>query len=123
MDFLVKLNILIEGVLGLGLLSAPSLIVRALLGHSISGVSLPLARVAGLGFLSLGIACWPSGSGERSSGKLDSAFLALLTYNVLVTLYLLFLGVAGEFVGPLLWPAVALHAILTLLLTRQYFQF
>jgi len=43
----------------------------------------------------------------------------MLTYNSLATLYLLCLGIGGEWVGPLLWPAVALHGILSLLLARQ----
>ena len=33
----------------------------------------------------------------------------------------LILGIRGEWVGPLLWPAVALHAVLTLLLARAWF--
>jgi hypothetical protein len=41
-------------------------------------------------------------------------------YGMLVTLYLSFLGIRGEWVGPLLWPAVALHAVLTLLLVRAW---
>ena len=38
----------------------------------------------------------------------------------LATLYLLRLGVGGEWVGPLLWPAVGVHGILSLLLARQW---
>ena len=44
----------------------------------------------------------------------------MLTYSALVTLYLLYLGIRGEWVGPLLWPAVVLHAVLTLLLARAW---
>jgi hypothetical protein len=43
----------------------------------------------------------------------------MLTYSALVTLYLLYFGIRGEWVGPLLWPVVVLHAILTLLLARE----
>jgi len=46
----------------------------------------------------------------------------MLTYSVLATLYLLYLGIRGEWVGPLLWPAVVLHAVLTLLLARIWFK-
>ena len=46
----------------------------------------------------------------------------MLTYSTLVTLYLSYLGVRGEWVGPLLWPAVVLHAVLTLLLGRVWFK-
>jgi hypothetical protein len=41
----------------------------------------------------------------------------MLTYSALVTLYLAYLGFAEGPAGILLWPAVALHAILTALLT------
>jgi len=37
-------------------------------------------------------------------------------------IYLLRLGIGGEWVGSLLWPAVALHGILSLLLARQWSQ-
>jgi hypothetical protein len=45
----------------------------------------------------------------------------MATYSLFVTLYLLYLGIRGDWVGPLLWPAVALHAVLTLLLARAWF--
>ena len=41
----------------------------------------------------------------------------MLTYSAAVTLYLAYVGVSGAATGLLLWPAVVLHAILTLLLT------
>jgi hypothetical protein len=47
----------------------------------------------------------------------------MATYGLLVTLYLLHLGIRGEWVGLLLWPAVALHGLLTLLLARAWFRF
>jgi hypothetical protein len=40
----------------------------------------------------------------------------LLLYNSLATVYLAYVGIATEFVGLLLWPAVAVHAVLTVLL-------
>ena len=49
-----------------------------------------------------------------------AALSGMATYGLLVTLYLLYLGIRGEWVGPLLWPAVALHAVLTLLLARSW---
>ena len=42
----------------------------------------------------------------------------MLIYSAAITLYLAYLGIAGVSTGILLWPAVALHAILTTLLTR-----
>jgi hypothetical protein len=61
--------------------------------------------VAGIALIALGIACWP---GPPLAG--------MLIYGGLVALYLAYLGFAGTFTGVLLWPAVVLHLILTLLL-------
>ena len=47
-------------------------------------------------------------------------FRAMLCYSLLVTLYLAYLGINGEWVGVLLWLAVAIHAILTFLLARAW---
>jgi hypothetical protein len=45
----------------------------------------------------------------------------MLTYGALVTAYFVYLVLAGKWNGPLLWPAVVLHAVLTLLLARGWF--
>jgi hypothetical protein len=42
----------------------------------------------------------------------------MLTYNPLAALYLGTLGARGAWFGSMLWPAVAIHAVLTLLLFR-----
>lgn len=104
-----------EVVTGLALIAAPSLVARLLLGTELSGVAVAVGRLAGIGLSSLGLACWPSGEPTRA------ALCGMTTYGLLVTLYLVYLGVRGEWVGPLLWPAVALHAVLTLLLARALF--
>jgi len=39
-------------------------------------------------------------------------------YSSLAMLYLIYIGVRGEAVGLLLWPAVVVHAILVVLLVR-----
>jgi hypothetical protein len=78
-----------------------------LLGEQLTGVALPVARVAGIALIALGIACWP---GPPRVG--------MLTYSALATLYLAYLGFSG-LAGVLLWPAVILHVILTALLARD----
>jgi hypothetical protein len=90
---------------GLALLIAPSLVGRLLLGEELTGVAVPVARVAGFALVALGVACWP---GTPRAG--------MLIYSTTVMLYLAYLGFAGGLSGVLLWPAVALHAILTALL-------
>jgi hypothetical protein len=97
-----------EAGTGLALLIVPSLVGQLLLGEQLTGVAIPVARVAGIALVALGIACSPG-----------SPLLGMLTYSSLVTLYLAYLGFAERLAGVLLWPAVALHVILTALLARD----
>jgi hypothetical protein len=118
MNRLLALTAVIESATGLALMVVPIIVVRLLLGAEITGASVPLGRVAGFALLSLGIACLPS---RDSTGNTAApARRAMLTYNLLATLFFLWLGIGGEFAGPLLWPAVGLHGILSILLVRQW---
>ena len=94
---------------GLALLILPSLVGRLLLGEELTGIAIPVARVAGIALTGLGVACWP---GSPRAG--------MLTYSIAVMLYLAYLGFTGGPTGLLLWPAVVLHAIITVLLTRGW---
>ena len=49
-----------------------------------------------------------------------SALRGMLAYNALIALYLAYLGGLEHMAGTLLWPAVALHAAVTLLLLRAW---
>ncbi|MCC6136250.1 MAG: hypothetical protein LM550_00075 [Candidatus Contendobacter sp.] len=98
-----------EAATGLALLLVPSPVGWLLLGEELAGAAIPVARVAGMALVALGVACWPG-----------SALAGMLTYGAGVTLYLAYLGIGSEWVGPLLWPAVVLHAVLTLLLARSW---
>ena len=96
-----------EAGLGLALLLLPSLVGLLLLGKELTGIAIPVARVAGIALIALGVACWPG-----------TPLVGMLTYSAAVTLYLAYLGFAGGLTGILLWPAVVLHLILTVLLTQ-----
>ena len=109
MKQLLTLAAAIEAATGLALMIAPSLVGRLLLGAESTGVAIPVARVLGITLIALAVACWPG-----------PALLGMLVYGALVTAYLSYLGVRGEWVGPVLWPAVVLHAVVTLLLTRAW---
>ena len=100
-----------EAATGLALLIAPSLVGQLLLGAELTGAGIPAARVAGIALIGLSIACLPG-----------LAVAGMLTYSALVTVYLGYIASGGEWVGPLLWPAVVLHALLTLLLARVWFK-
>jgi hypothetical protein len=96
-----------EVATGVALLIVPSLVGRLLLGEELTGVAIPVARVAGIALIALGVACWPG-----------TPLIGMLTYGAAVALYLTYVGFAGGSTGILLWPAVVLHAILTALLIR-----
>jgi hypothetical protein len=110
---LVKTSAALEGATGVALIADPSFVVRVLLGVGLAGGGIAIGRLAGIGLLCLGLACWPSGDGPT-----PHATRALLTYNLLVAFYLGYLRVGGGFFSYLLWPACALHALLALLLAR-----
>ena len=90
-----------EAATGLALLIVPSLVGRLLLGQELAGVAIPVARVLGIALIALGVACWPG-----------TPLLGMLTYSAAVTLFLAYGGFAGGLTGILLWPAVAVHAVL-----------
>ena len=98
---------------GLGLAVAPAIVVVLLVGAELSGVGLVLGRCFGITLVALGLACWP---GRRRAERVSPAFGEMLTYNVLIALYLAYLGTLGHLRGYLLWPAVALHGVVALLL-------
>ena len=77
-----------EALTGLGLVVDPLLVVQLLLGARPSGAGLAMSRVAGIALLGLGLACWP----DRDVIASRAPLRAMLVYNVLATLYLLFLG-------------------------------
>jgi hypothetical protein len=112
MKKVLTLAALAELATGLALLIVPSLVGRLLLGAELSGVAIPVARVIGIALVGLGVACLPG----------RTALCGMLTYNALGAVYFTWLAVGGEWVGPLLWPAVALHAVVATLLARAWFQ-
>ena len=99
-----------EAATGLALLIAPSLVGRLLLGHELAGVAIPVARVLGIALIALGVACWPG----------RTALCGMLTYSLLTTAFLAYVGIRGDWVGPLLWPVVVLHAVMLILLGHAW---
>ncbi len=96
-----------EAATGVALLFVPALVGQLLLGEELAGVAVTVARVAGIALIALGIACWP---GPPRVG--------MLVYGAAVTVLLAYVGLTGGG-GVLLWPAVALHAVLTILLAMK----
>jgi hypothetical protein len=98
-----------EAATGLALLIAPSLVGQLLLGEQLTGIAIPVARVAGIALVALGVACWPG-----------PPLVGMLIYSAAVTLYLAYLGFAGGLAGVLLWPAVVLHLLISIFLGRVW---
>jgi len=113
---LLALAAVLEGATGLALMIDPAVVAQLLLGADLSAAGPVVARVAGCALVALGIACWPS---RDEIGKFIPAARAMFTYNALVACYLTYLGIGGHFAGVLLWPAVAIHGLISLLLLRE----
>lgn len=96
-----------EAATGAALLLVPSLVGQLLFGAELTGIAMTVARVAGIALLALGVACWPG-----------TPLAGMLTYSAAVAMYLAYVGFTGGFTGILLWPAVGLHVVMTVLLVR-----
>ncbi len=104
----LKVAAVLEIATGLALLIVPAAVAQWLLGESPTGIAIIVGRVAGIALVALGIACWPG-----------PALLGMLVYSTAVMAYLAWLGLTGA-TGVLLWPAVALHLVLSILLGRAW---
>jgi hypothetical protein len=98
-----------EAATGLALLVVPSLVGWLLFGEYLGGAAVLVARVAGIALVALAVACWPG-----------PPLMGMLIYSAAVTLYLAYGGFEGSLTGPLLWPAVILHLVLSVLLGRSW---
>jgi hypothetical protein len=112
MKQLLRFTAVVEGLTGLILLVYPFSVVRLLFDSEIAGAGVFMSRLAGTVLIALGVACWP----DRNTLR---AFLGMLTYSLLAMLYLVYVGVNGG-VGILLWPGVAAHGALSVLLVRAW---
>ena len=114
---LLALNAAIEAATGVALIVDPGLVIRVLLGVDLSGGGIAVGRVAGFGLFALGMACWPRG--DQAGAE---ATFALFTYNLMTASYLCYLRIGEGFAGSLLWPAIALHALFTVLFAQMAYE-
>jgi hypothetical protein len=102
----------VETPIGLMLLLSPALVVAFLLGASLDApAALVLARTAGAALLSLGGACWLARDDGPSRAR-RGLVAAMLLYNSIAVAILTSAGAGVRLVGVLMWPAVAVHAVL-----------
>jgi hypothetical protein len=106
-----------EGATGLVLVVYPQIVTRLLFGADVMGAGIVMSRIAGIALIGLGVACW---TGRNVSAINTTAVRAILTYCVLVAIYLAYLGIVSRLAGILLWPAVAVHVGFMVLLMAAW---
>jgi hypothetical protein len=109
---LLLITAVVEAATGLCLLFLPAVLFAILFGSEDPTVdAIIVGRIAGAALLAIGIA-----SGMAMTDTLAPAQLGLLTgilvYNITASALLAYAGAALRMIGVLLWPAVALHALL-----------
>ena len=98
---------------GLALLCFPSATVMLLVGAPLEAApALTVGRVGGAGLLALGVACWLA-RGDTQSRAARGLIAAMSLYNVAAVVVLAFAGIGFGLHGVALWPAVILHAVMT----------
>ena len=102
---------------GLILFVRPLWFAWLVFGAEFSDAGLALGRLTAIALLGLALATWPT---PGATSQPASSVRALLIYNMLATIYLVYVGVGGRLTGILLCPATALHAIFSILLGRAW---
>src|SRR5262249_37781534 len=115
---LLRSAAVLEGITGLVLVVDTTFFLKLLLGDGADGKATAIGRLTGIALLGLATACWPT---SHAGSSIVAPLRAMLAYNVAVTIYLGVLGFTGQAAGSLLWPAVVVHAVLTILFCRNWF--
>ncbi len=105
---LFKASAIVEVLTGLALLTAPQFVIGLLLGEGMSPIGIAVARVLGIGLLSVGVAAWEThGQDSRLAPR-----AGLCIYNIGIAVLLATLGTTGGMHAPLLWPVAGLHGLI-----------
>lgn len=113
---LFNASALIEVLTGLALLVAPVLVIGLLLGEGIGSTGVAVARVLGVGLVSVGIAGYESrGADARLAPR-----AGLCIYNIGAAVVFAIFGSQSVTSGILLWPVVVLHGLLGVMMLRSF---
>jgi len=108
---LLTITAVLEALAGMGLIAAPSFIVKLLVGSPLNGAeAMTLTRIAGAALVSLAMVCWFSRNNATALGVVK----AMLFYNIAGATVFLHGAIGYKLSGVGLWPAVLLHAGLAL---------
>ena len=105
---LFKSSAIVEALTGLALLVAPLFVIDLLLGDGLGATGVAVARVLGIGLLSIGVAAWESQGQEIRLAPRTG----LCLYNIGIAVLLAILGTTGGMHAPLLWPVAGLHGLI-----------
>jgi len=119
MKRLLIVTAIIELGVGLALLCFPSATVTFLLGSGLdTPAAVALGRVAGAALFALGVACWLAQYDAQSCAA-RGLVSAMVLYNLGATIILGIAGIQLRPIGIALWPAVVLHAAMTIWCVRS----
>jgi hypothetical protein len=109
MKALATLLAVIESVVGLGMLTTPSLVWKILLGSPLSApTELVISRLVGITLLALALACWLLRN-EGESRAMRGLVGAMLLFNGGAAGVLLYAGPGLGLFGVGFWPGVLYH--------------
>ena len=119
MKRLLLATAVIEAGAGLALLARPSWFTGLLLALPLEGaVGTAVARVGGLGLLTLAVAAWFA-SHDSQSCAARGLVSAMVLYNLGAALILGATSLTLHSAGILLWPVVVVHAAMTIWCATQ----
>jgi hypothetical protein len=105
---------IVEIATGLALLGLPAVVLASLLGIQVAAEeTLVVSRIAGAALLAIGVTSALTRDDTRSPTQ-RGVLIGILLYDVLVALLLVYSALAVQLAGPVLWPAVVLHTVLTI---------
>ena len=109
MKNILTVTSIIEFPTAVVLLVFPSLIAKLLFGATLdTPIALIVARVAGAAILSLAVACWFARN-DGINSAVNGLVVAMLLYNISITLILIYAALDLSLSGFGLWPVVLLH--------------
>jgi hypothetical protein len=108
----MRFSAAVEVVTGLALLAIPSVVIGALVGTDGGATSTVVGRILGGALVGLGIA----GASVSASPPERRIVLGYVAYDMLTAAVLAVASISGTAGGVLLWPVVAVHTILAVVL-------